>query len=77
MRPPVSNEEDPMKELVKAVRHDTLGAIDNGEKLLAALGEADGKGSDKLRRSTKRFVKHLKEELARWEDKYKKMRAET
>ncbi len=65
-----------MKELVNAVRHDTLGAIDNGEKLLAALGEAEGEGTDKLRRATKRFVKHLKEELARWEDKYKKSRME-
>jgi ElaB/YqjD/DUF883 family membrane-anchored ribosome-binding protein len=65
-----------MKELVRAVRHDTLGAIDNGEKLLAALGDAGGRGTDKLRRSTKRFVKHLKEELARWEDKYKKARME-
>jgi ElaB/YqjD/DUF883 family membrane-anchored ribosome-binding protein len=65
-----------MKEYVKAVRHDTLGAIDNGEKLLDALGAAEGKGTDKLRRGTKRFVKHLKEELARWEDKYKKARME-
>jgi hypothetical protein len=65
-----------MKEYVKAVRHDTLGAIDNGEKLLEALGEGEGKGTDKLRRGTKRFVKHLKEELARWEDKYKKARME-
>lgn len=65
-----------MKELVRAVRHDTLGAIDNGEKLLAALGDEGGKGTDKLRRATKRFVKHLKEELARWEDKYKKARME-
>jgi len=65
-----------MKELVNAVRHDTLGAIDNGEKLLSALGDEGGKGTDKLRRSTKRFVKHLKEELMRWEDKYKKARME-
>jgi hypothetical protein len=64
-----------MKELVKAVRHDTLGAIDSGEKLVAALGDEGGKGTDKLRRSTKRFVKHLKEELMRWDDKYKKARA--
>ena len=65
-----------MKEYVRAVRHDTLGAIDNGEKLLAALGDETGKGTDKLRRGTKRFVKHLKEELTRWEDKYKKARME-
>lgn len=65
-----------MKEHVKSVRHDALGAIDAGEKLLAALGDAEGKGTDKLRRATKRFVKHLKEELATWEDKYKKARVE-
>jgi len=65
-----------MKELVKTVRHDTLGAIDAGEKLITALGKEDGKGADKLRRSTKRLVKHLKEELARWEDTYKKARME-
>jgi ElaB/YqjD/DUF883 family membrane-anchored ribosome-binding protein len=65
-----------MKEFVRGVRHDALGAIDNGEKLLEALGAAEGKGTDKLRRSTKRFVKHLKEELTRWEDKYKKARME-
>jgi ElaB/YqjD/DUF883 family membrane-anchored ribosome-binding protein len=65
-----------MKEFVKAVRHDTLRAIDNGEMLIKALGEAPGEGTDKLRRGTKRLVKHLKEELARWEDKYKKARVE-
>jgi len=65
-----------MKELVKTVRHGALGAIDAGEKLVDALGEAEGKGTDKLRRSTKRFLKHLKEELARWEDAYKKARLE-
>ncbi|HEY7669445.1 MAG TPA: hypothetical protein VH852_02300 [Hyphomicrobium sp.] len=65
-----------MKELVKAVRHDALGAIDKGEKLLAALGEEGGEGTDKLRRATKRFVRHLKEELADWEDKYKRARLE-
>jgi ribosome recycling factor len=65
-----------MKEHVKSVRHDTLGAIAAGEKLVAALGDAEGKGTEKLRRATKRFVKHLKEELAAWEDKYKKARVE-
>jgi len=65
-----------MKELVKSVRHDALGAIDAGEKLVDALGEAEGKSTDKLRRSTKRFIKLLKEELARWEDAYKKARLE-
>jgi len=64
-----------MKEFVKAVRHDTLGAIDNAEKLLAALGDEEGAGTDKLRKATKRFAKHLKEELAAWDEKYKRARA--
>lgn len=64
-----------MKEYVKAVRHDTLRAVENAERLVEALGEAEGSGSDKLRKATKRFAKHLKEELAAWEDKYKKARA--
>ncbi|KAB2942642.1 MAG: hypothetical protein K8F92_05365 [Hyphomicrobium sp.] len=65
-----------MKEYVKAVRHDTLRAIENAELLLRSLGEAEGSGTDKLRRATKRFAKHLKEELAQWEDRYKKARAQ-
>ncbi len=65
-----------MKELVKGVRHDTLGAIDNGEKLIRALGEEPGKGTEALRKSTKRMVKHLKEELTRWETRYTRARAE-
>ncbi len=63
-----------MKELVRGVRHDTLGAIDSGEKLIKALGAEPGKGTERLRKSTKRMVRHLKEELTRWEDKYKKAR---
>ncbi|MCZ7594792.1 MAG: hypothetical protein M5U16_07640 [Hyphomicrobium sp.] len=65
-----------MKEYVKAVRHDTLRAIENAELLLRSLGDAEGSGTDKLRRATKRFAKHLKEELAQWEDRYKKARAQ-
>jgi hypothetical protein len=65
-----------MKELVKGVRHDTLGAIGNAEKLLKALGKEEAKGTNKLRRATQRLAKHLKEELARWEDRYKKARVE-
>lgn len=68
-------QEADMKEYVKAVRHDTLRAIQNAEQLLAALGEAEGAGTDKLRRATKRFARHLKEELTEWDDKYKKARA--
>ena len=65
-----------MKELVTGVRHDALSAIDNGEKLLKALGNDPGEGTKKLRKSTKRFVRNLKEELLRWETKYKKARAD-
>ncbi|MEO8421320.1 MAG: hypothetical protein ABI457_09015 [Hyphomicrobium sp.] len=64
-----------MKEYVKAVRHDTLRAIENAERLVVSLGEGEGPGTDKLRKATKRFAKHLKEELSAWDDKYKKARA--
>ncbi len=64
-----------MKEYVKAVRHDTLRSIENAERLIDALGEAEGAGTEKLRKATKRFARHLKEELAAWEGKYKKARA--
>ena len=61
-----------MEELLKAVRHDTLKAIDNSEKLLKALGGKSDKVSEVLRDGTERLVKHLKQELERWETKYKK-----
>ena len=64
-----------MKEYVKAVRHDTLRAIENAEHLVASLGDAEGESTHKLRKATKRFAQHLKEELAAWDDKYKKARA--
>jgi hypothetical protein len=64
-----------MKEYVKAVRHDTLRAIENAERLLESLGQEGGAGTDKLRRATTRFARHLKEELAAWDDKYKRARA--
>jgi len=63
-----------MKEHVKALRHDTLRAIENAERLVASLGESEGDGTEKLRKATKRFAKHLKEELVEWEDKYTKAR---
>ena len=72
---PYRMEEAVMKELVKAVRHDTLGAIDNGDKLIRALGNEPGKGTETLRKSTERLVRHLKEELTRWESEYHKARA--
>ena len=62
-------------ELFKAMRHDTLKAIDTGEKLLKALAGKTGKASDSMRASTARFVQELKEELQEWEIKYKKAKA--
>lgn len=64
-----------MKEYIKAVRHDTLRAIENAGRLVDALGEAESAATEKMRKATKRFAKRLKEELADWEDKYKKARA--
>jgi hypothetical protein len=64
-----------MDELFKAVRHDTLKAIDNGEKLLQTLVGKSDQASEALRDGTERLVKHLKEELERWETKYKKAKA--
>jgi transposase len=64
-----------MDELVRAVRHDTLKAIDDGEKLLKAVAGQKGKASEALEDATERLVKHLKEELERWESKYKKAKA--
>lgn len=57
------------------MRHDTLGAIENGEKLIRALGNEPEKGTNILRKSTERLVQHLKEELIRWESEYHKARA--
>ena len=64
-----------MKEFVKAVRHDTLRAIENAERLVTALGDEGGAGTAKLRKASKRFARHLKEELADWDEKYKRARA--
>ncbi len=64
-----------MKDYVKAVRHDTLRAIENAERLVGSLGDAEGACTDKLRKATKRFARHLKEELAEWEARYKKARS--
>ena len=61
-----------MKDYIKAVRHDTLRAIENAGRLVDALEEAKDAGSGKLRRATKRFAKRLKEELSSWEEKSKK-----
>jgi hypothetical protein len=65
-----------MKEYVKAVRHDTLRAIENAERLVKSLGDEDAAGTNMLRKATERFARHLNEELAEWEAKYKKARAE-
>jgi hypothetical protein len=72
---PENRREENMKEYVKAVRHDTLRAIENAERLVASLGDGEGPGSIKLRKATKRFARHLKEELSAWDDKYKRARA--
>jgi hypothetical protein len=64
-----------MKEYVRAVRHDTLRAIDNADRLVKSLGDEEAPGTNKLRKATERFARHLKEELATWEAKYKKARA--
>ena len=50
-----------MKEYVKAVRHDTLRAIDNAERLVHSLGDEDAAGTNKLRKATERFARHLKD----------------
>jgi hypothetical protein len=64
-----------MKEYVKAVRHDTLRAIDNADRLVKSLGDEEAAGTNKLRKATVRFARHLKEELTAWETKYKEARA--
>lgn len=63
-----------MKEYVKAVRHDTLRAIENAERLVQSLDAEEGPGSEKLRKATNKFARHLKEELTAWDEKYKKAR---
>lgn len=57
------------EELLKAIRHDTLKAIENGESYLKAIAGNTDKLSEEMQDSTERFVKHLKEELERWERK--------
>jgi hypothetical protein len=66
-----------MKEYVRAVRHDTLRAIENADRLVRSLGNEEAPGTNKLRKATERFARHLKEELAAWETKYKKARAKS
>lgn len=60
------------QELLKAVKHDTLKAINNGENYLKSLGGKADRASEMMRDSTERLVKHLKEELERWDSKNKK-----
>jgi regulator of replication initiation timing len=64
-----------MDDLMKAVRHHTLEAIANGETLLKGLAGKKDKVSEALEENTERLVEHLKEELERWETKYKKAKA--
>ena len=73
--PRINWEHNTVEDELKAVRHETLGAIDRGEKLLKALEGKSGKAIDALRDSTDRLVLKLKKELERWETKYKKAKA--
>jgi hypothetical protein len=52
-----------------------LRAIEKAERLVEVLSEKKSGSTDKLRRATKRFAKHLKEEFAVWDEKSKKARA--
>jgi ElaB/YqjD/DUF883 family membrane-anchored ribosome-binding protein len=61
--------------LITGIRHDTLGAIDKGEKLLQEFTDKPGKEADALHDATEHLVEHLKKELERWERKYKKAEA--
>jgi ElaB/YqjD/DUF883 family membrane-anchored ribosome-binding protein len=66
-----------MKEtLISGIRHDTLQAIEKGEKLLREVGSEGGKEAETLRDATDHLVEHLKKELERWGRKYKKEKAE-
>ena len=62
-------------DLLKTIRHDTLKAIENGEAYLKAIANSPDKASEDMRDCTERFVKHLKEELERWERKKDKAKA--
>jgi hypothetical protein len=66
-----------MKEtLISGIRHDTLHAIEKGEKLLREVGSEGGKEAETLPDATDHLVEHLKKELERWGRKYKKEKAE-
>jgi hypothetical protein len=62
-------------DLLKAIRHDTLKAIENGEAYLKTIAASHDKTSEDMQECTERFVRHLKEELERWERKKDKARA--
>jgi ElaB/YqjD/DUF883 family membrane-anchored ribosome-binding protein len=62
--------------LISGIRHDTLQAIDKGEKLLREVGAKAGKEAERLHDATDHLVDHLKKELERWERKCKKEKAE-
>jgi len=64
-----------MDDLIRAVRHDGLQVVASGERLLKALDGKSDKESHVLRKVTERLVQNLKEELERWETKYKKAKA--
>ena len=62
--------------LINGIRHDTLQAIETGEKLLREVASNVGKETETLRDATDHLVEHLKKELERWERKYKKAKVE-
>jgi len=62
--------------LINGIRHDTLQAIEKGEKLLRELESKAGKETETLRYATDHLVEHLKKELERWERKYRKAKVE-
>jgi len=64
------------KTLINGIRHDTLQAIETGEKLLREVESNVGKEAETLRDATDHLVEHLKKELERWERKYKKAKVE-
>jgi ElaB/YqjD/DUF883 family membrane-anchored ribosome-binding protein len=62
--------------LINGIRHDTLQAIEKGEKLLREVESKAGKETETLRDATDHLVEHLKKELERWERKYKEAKVE-
>jgi hypothetical protein len=47
-----------------------LAIATRGERLVTVLGDEQAPETDRLRKATNHFVRHLKEEVTAWEDKY-------